>query len=155
MKNQPKPGQIVLMASGAVMLIFSFFAFVKASNPFGGDDVTRNAWSSDAGFPLTWWPVLFGVVIAVLVALTVFANISLPSEVLGFSWKQIYFVLAFASFVILFGFLLTDFGASLDKGIGFWFMLLASIGLLVGSVLELQDKTSASGPSRQGPATPF
>ena len=154
MKTQPKPGQIVLMASGAVMLIFSFFAFLKVSNPFGGGDITRNAWSSDAGFPLSWWPVLFGVAIAVLVALTVFANVNLPTNILGFTWRQIYFVLAFASFVILFGFLLTDFGG-FDKGIGFWFMLLASIGLLVGSVLELQDSTTDAGPSRQGPATPF
>jgi len=154
MKNQPKPGQIVLMASGAVMLIFSFFAFYEVDlGQFGGDQ-SWNAWNSDAGFPLSWWPVLFGVAIAVLVALTVFASVKLPDQVLSFSWKQIIFMLAFTSFVIMLGFLLLDLGGA-DKGIGFWFMLLASIGLLVGSVLELQDKSSTTGPSRQGPATPF
>jgi len=153
MKNQPKPGQIVLMASGAVMLIFSFFEFYKPASPFTGDGI--NAWDTDGFFPLTWWPVLFGVAIAVLVALRVFASVSLPDQVLSFSWKQIYFVLAFASFVIMLGFLFVDIGGLLDKAVGYWFMLLASVGLLVGSVLELQDKSTASGPSRQGPATPF
>jgi len=153
MKNQPKPGQIVLMASGAVMLIFSFFNFVEFS-AFGSSK-GYSAWSGDAFFPLSFWPVLFGVVIAVLVALSVFASVSLPDRILTFSWTQIYFLLAFAAFFILFGFLLIDMGGSFDKGIGFWFMLLASIGLLVGSVLELQDKSSTTGPSRQGPATPF
>src|SRR4051794_38642494 len=98
MKNQPKPSQWVLMASGAVMLIFSFLPFVKAS--FGGG--SRSAWSTDAGFPLSWWPLLFGVAIAGLVAATIFANVRLPDNVLGFTWKQIDFILAFTSFVILF-----------------------------------------------------
>jgi hypothetical protein len=153
MKNQPKPGQIVLMASGAVMLIFSFFNFVEVS-AFGSSK-GYSAWSGDAFFPLSFWPVLFGVVIAVLVALSVFASVSLPDQVLTFSWKQIYFLLAFAAFFILFGFLLLDLGGLFDKAIGFWFMLLASIGLLVGSVMELQDKSTTTGRTRQGPATPF
>ena len=151
MKNQPKPAQWVLMASGAVMLIFSFLPFYKVSG-FGSS--SRNAWSGDAGFPLTWWPVLFGVAIAALVALSVFASVKLPDQILGFSWKQIYFILSFTSFVILFGFLLWS-RTGIDKGIGFWFMFIASIGLVVGSVMELQDKSSTSGPTRQGPATPF
>ena len=153
MKNQPKPGQIVLMASGAVMLIFSFFAFVSL-NAFGASK-DFSAWSGDAFFPLSWWPVLFGVIIAGVVAVGVFADVKLPSEVLTFNWKQIYFVLAFTSFVILVSFLLFDFSNSFDRGIGYWFMLLASIGLIVGSVMELMDKSSTSGQSGQGPATPF
>jgi hypothetical protein len=150
MKNQPKPGQWVLMASGAVMLLFSFFAFYKVS----GFDKSWNSWSGDGAFPLSWWPVLFGVAIAVAVALTVFASVSLPDNVLGFSRNQIYFILSFTSFVILLGFLLWS-PTGLDKGIGFWFMFLASIGLLVGSVMELQDRSTSTGPARQGPATPF
>lgn len=153
MKNQPKPSQWVLMASGAVMLVFSFFNFVKVSG-LGGSKAF-SAWSGDAFFPLSWWPVLFGVAVAVLVALTVFADVSLPNEVLTLTWKQIYFVLAFASFFILLGFLLVDVSGLFDKGIGFWLMFIASIGLVVGSVMELQDKSSTAGPSRQGPATPF
>jgi hypothetical protein len=151
MKNQPKPGQIVLMASGVLMLIFSFFNFYDIDlGGFGSK--TAKVWSSDGGFPLSWWPVLFGVAIAVLVALTVFANISLPSDILGFTWKQIYFILAFTSFFILLGFALAD---SSGKGIGLWLMFIASIGLIVGAVMELLDKSTTTGPSRQGPATPF
>ena len=152
MKNQPKPAQWVLMASGVLMLIFSFFNFYDINLGVLGSS-TAKVWSSNGGFPLSWWPVLFGVAIAVLVALTVFANVSLPSEIIGFTWKQIYFILAFTSFFILLGFALTD-GAG--KGAGLWLMFIASIGLVVGSVMELLDKSSStSGPSRQGPATPF
>ena len=38
MKRNPTPAEIVIMASGAVALIFSFFDFYKVDSPFGGSD---------------------------------------------------------------------------------------------------------------------
>lgn len=161
MNTTPKPSQIVLMASGAVTLVFSFLAFYKVDYGFGSDSESFNAWSGDAGtLFLATWPALFGLAIGGLVAATVFGNVSLPERILTFSWKQIYFVLAFAGFIIMLGYLLGG-GApdGVDKGFGFYLMLLGSIGLLAGSVMELLDGDSATpnaGPGTSGGApNPF
>lgn len=160
MNTTPKPSQIVLMASGAVTLVFSFLAFYKLDYGFGGGSKSFNAWSGDAGtLFLATWPALFGLAVGGLVAATVFGNVSLPERVLTFSWKQIYFILSFTGFIIMLGYLLGGgAGDGVDKGIGFWFMLLGSIGLLVGSVMELLDGDSAtpSSPGTSGGApNPF
>src|SRR5690606_6596102 len=69
MQNTPSPSRIVLMASGAVLFIFSFLAFVKGEeyDMNTGDVVDKsfNAWSGDAGtLFLATWPALFGLLIA-------------------------------------------------------------------------------------------
>lgn len=159
MKTTPKPSQIVLMASGLVMFLFSFFAF------FSANDESRNAWSGDAGTMfMATWPALFGLIVAGLVAAVVFGNVNLPDNVLTFNPAQITFVLAFASFVIMFGYLLgggyPDVFGGIDKGFGFFLMLLGSIGLLVGSVMELLGieaggRTGSGAQTPGGPTTPF
>ena len=161
MNTTPKTSQIVLMASGAVTLVFSFLAFFKINYGFGSGSKTYNAWSGDAGtLFLATWPALFGLIIGGLVAATVFGNVTLPERILTFSWKQIYFVLAFTGFIIMLGYLLGGGAPSgVDKGFGFYLMLLGSIGLLAGSVMELLEgdtATSSSGPSTSGGApNPF
>ena len=159
MNTTPKPSQIVLMASGAVTLVFSFLAFFKIDYGFGSSSKTYNAWSGDAGtLFMATWPALFGLIIGGLVAATVFGNVSLPERILTFSWKQIYFVLAFAGFIIMLGYMLGG-GApdGVDKGFGFYLMLLGSIGLVAGSVMELLEgdtAASSAGPS-SGTPNPF
>lgn len=144
-----KPSQIVLLASGAVTFLFSFFAFFKAEG-FGGEE-TFNAWSGDAGTMfMAMWPALFGLVIAGLVAAVAFGNVSLPDRILTFSVPQWIFVLSFAGALIMIGYLLggglPDFGGSgPDKGFGFWLMLLGSLGLVAGSVMELTDAGAGAG----------
>ncbi len=149
----PKPSQIVLMASGAVTFVFSFLAFYKLDFGFGSGSKSYNAWSGDAGtLFMATWPALFGLIIGGLVAATVFGNVSLPDRILTFSWKQIYFVLAFTGFIIMLGYLLGGgAGDGIDKGFGFYIMLLGSIGLLAGSVMELLDGDTAA--SNAGPGT--
>ena len=160
MNTTPKTSHIVLMASGAVTLVFSFLAFFKAG------DESYNAWSGDVGtLFMATWPALFGLIIGGLVAATVFGNVSLPARVLTFSWAQIYFILSFAGFIIMLGYLLgggiidPGFGNGPDKGFGFYLMLLGSIGLLVGSVMELLEgdtATSSAAPGNSGGApNPF
>ncbi len=166
MKTTPKPSEIILMASGAVMFLFSFFAF------FSGGRSSANAWSGDAGtLFMATWPALFGLIVGAGVAVTVFAEVKLPEQILTFSIKQVYFILAFTSFVIMFGYLLgggfPDFGLAggPSKGFGQILMLLGSVGLLAGSVMELlgievggSSSSSGAGPNQQnpgGPATPF
>ena len=50
--NDLKPSQIVTMASGAVMLLFSFFAWYKVGSS------TKSAWGSGL-FPLAWFVPIF------------------------------------------------------------------------------------------------
>ena len=149
MKTQPKPSQIVIMASGAVCFIFSFLAFVKVP----GD--SKGGWGSGI-FPFGAFVGIFGLACAVVVALALFSDVKLPDNVLTFNTKQLLFILAFTSAVIMISFLLIDyFGA--DKGIGLYLCLLGSIGLVVGTVMELLDtSTGTTAPPPPGqPGTPF
>jgi hypothetical protein len=145
--NNVKPSQIVTMASGVVMFLFSFFAWYK----FAG--VTKSAWGSGL-FPLAWFVPIFGIISAAVMAATVFGGVRLPEPILSFSWRQIHFVLAFTALVIAIGYLLLD-TSGIDKGIGFWFNLLGAIGLMVGAVMELLGAPGQSRSGRSGPATPF
>jgi len=159
MKTQPKVSQWVMMGSGLVTLIFSFLAFYK----FGVDGFgskSYSAWSTDAFFPLSTIPAIFGILVAGAVAAEVFGNMKLPEEILTFNKVQALFVLAFTSAMIMIGFLLVSTtGAS--KGIGFWFMLLGSLGLVAGTVMELTGAgggtmgSAGGGSSQAGPTTPF
>src|SRR5262245_13578486 len=80
-KSTPTPGEIVIMASGAVGLIFSFLHFyqspsiVVAGRSVGGGGIS--AWSSGL-FPVATLIPISLVVMAAVVALTRFANVSLP-----------------------------------------------------------------------------
>jgi hypothetical protein len=135
--KSPTPGEIVIMASGAVALIFSFFDFYD--NVFGGG---VSAWSSSL-FPLATYIAIIGVIMAAQVALTKFANVSLPDRVLGFTWPQLHIALGFFTVLIAVGFLIVDLGP--DKAIGFWISLIASIGLLVGAILLSKERSGAPG----------
>lgn len=152
-----KPSQIVMMASGAVTFIFSFFAFFKAG------DESYGAWSGDVGtLFMATWPALFGLVIGGLVAAAAFGNVSLPDRILTFSIEQWYFILALISTLIMVSYLLgggiADFGfGGPDKGFGFFLMLLGSLGLLAGAVMELLDlgPAASGGGSANQPPSPF
>lgn len=157
MKTTPKPSQILILAGGLVTLIFSFFSFVSVDNPFG-DDITASAWSTDANlFPLATWPAIFGLIIAGTTVAVLFADLKLPEPILSFNWKQIHFVLAFASLVIMIGFLF----ATENKGFGYWLMFLGVLAYTAGVVMELLGievgNTSTGGSTQPpgGPSTPF
>lgn len=148
MSATPKPSQIAMLAGGAVTLLFSFFAFVSVGS--GNYSTSWSAWSTDANlFPLATWPALFGLVIAGATAASVFGNVKLPDNVLGFTWPQVTFILSFAASVVMVGFLF----ANENKGLGYWFMLLGTIAYTVGSVMEVAG-IETGGSSSQPPNTP-
>ena len=126
-----KPGQIAIVAGGAVGLIASFLAWVDVP---GG---SVNAWD-DFLFPTYTWPALFGVVMAALVLLTTFGNVSLPRRVVGFTWDQIYLVLGAFSVLITFSFLI----AGEEFGIGYFLGFLAAIAVLAGAVMVWRESSS-------------
>ncbi|MGH9185157.1 MAG: hypothetical protein ACRD0U_04970, partial [Acidimicrobiales bacterium] len=103
---------------------------------------------------LSWLPMLFGVAMAAHIALTKFANVSLPEQVLGFTWKQIHLALGAFATVLMLSWLIVDFGG-VDKGIGLWITLLAAIGLLVGAILMQREPEVAGPRPGSAPPTPF
>jgi hypothetical protein len=131
-RQSPTPGEITIMAAGAVMLIFSFLHFA-------GD---TSAWGSHL-FPIATLLPLYGLVMALQIALTKFASVKLPANVLGFTWEQIHLALGTMAALMAIGWLLTDYG---DKQIGMWFEILGGIALVVGAVmLQRERNTGAIG----------
>jgi hypothetical protein len=150
--KNPTPGEITIMAGGAIALIFSFFDFYKSDSvtvgntTFGG--ASANVYSSGL-FPVATLMVVFAVVAAVLVALTRFANVKLPASPMGFTWGQIYLVLGFVATLYALAYLLVDKGG-FSFGIGFWLVLIGCVATLVGAILmqrEGADRPSAPPPS--------
>jgi hypothetical protein len=135
-RKNPSPGEITIMASGAVAFIFSFFDFYDYGG-FGGGGAS--AWSSGL-FPVATLMVIFVTVMAAQVALTRFANVSMPDRVAGFTWNQVHLVLGFFAALYAVAFLLLSKGGN-DFGIGYWFILIGSIGALVGAVLLQRERT--------------
>ncbi len=142
----PTPAAIVLMASGAVALLGSFLDFFGA----GGD--SRSAWSNGFGlFPTATLMALFVVVSGVVIALTRFAGVQLPAQVAGFSWTQIHLVLGFFATLYALSYLVVKTGG-LDREVGFWLVLVACIGSLVGAILLRNEGTATPGPGGPPPA---
>jgi hypothetical protein len=131
-RQSPTPGEITIMAAGAVMLIFSFLHFA-------GD---RSAWGSGL-FPIATLLPLYGLVMALQIALTKFAGLKLSESVLGFTWEQVHLALGLMAGLMAFGWLVTDSG---NKQVGMWFEILGGIALVVGAVmLQRERNTGAIG----------
>jgi hypothetical protein len=129
-RQSPTPGEITIMAAGGVMLIFSFFHF--AGN--------RSAWGSHL-FPIATLLPLYGLVMALQIALTKFASLNLPATVLGFTWEQVHLALGAMAALMALGWLVTDYG---DKQIGMWFEILGGFALVVGAVLLQRERNTGA-----------
>jgi hypothetical protein len=127
MKRQPTVVEIVMFAGGVVTFVFSFLHFV--------DDV--NAWSSDAFglFPITALIALVGLAMAVLVALDLFVGFQLGSF-LTFTYKQIYVTWGIFTGGLMLSYLIMD-KHGVDTGAGLWLMLIGSLAMAVGSILNV------------------
>jgi len=134
------PANIVILVAGFVVLIASFLPFYKVSLPdLLGGDRNFNAWNSDIFLlGVATIVVLCGVVMATAVALTAFANTNLPDRVLGFTWDQVHLALGFQATIMMVLFLVRD-KSGLDFGIGFFLMLIAAVGLLVGAIMRQRE----------------
>jgi hypothetical protein len=129
-RQSPTPAEIVIMAAGAALVVFSFLDFAGSTN----------VWSAGL-FPIATLLPLYGLVMALHIALTKFASVNLPRSVLGFTWEQLHLVLGFMAGLMAIGWLITDTGG---KQIGQWFEILGGIALVVGAVM-LQSERNA-GP---------
>jgi len=143
--NQTKlsPANIVILAAGILMLIGSFLAFYEFSFALAGATHTESisTWSSGL-FGIATTIVICGVIMGGQVALNAFgSNVSIPDKVLGFSWDQIHLALGFQAALMMIAFLVTS-RAGLSLGVGFWLMLVAGIGLLVGAIMRVAGAKS-------------
>ena len=135
MKKQPTPGEWIIMVAGAVMLIFAFLPFFtngKSYSTFG-----------EGLFPVATIIPLYGVIAGVQVALTRFANVEFPKQILGYTWPHIHLLLGFFATLLALAYLIVD-KRGFDLGVGYFFELLGAIAVLVGGVLLLRES--------QGPA---
>jgi hypothetical protein len=142
-QNKITPGEIVVMAAGAVCLIFSFLPFYEIDfNGFGSDDVS--AWG-DGLFPVATLIVVFAVIAAVLVALTKFANVTVTGF-LGFGLIQLLIACSFFATILALAYLIVDKGAA-DFGFGYFLLLIGAVGSLVGSILIMNERKGVgTGP---------
>jgi len=127
-QQSPTPGEITIMAAGAVMILFSFTSFAGSSN----------AWQRGL-FPIATLLPLYGLVMGLQIALTKFASLKLPHSVLGFTWEQVHLALGVMAALMAFGWMVTDYG---DKKVGTWFEILGGIALVVGAVLLQRERNT-------------
>jgi hypothetical protein len=131
-RQQPTPAEIVIMAAGTVMLVFSFFNFASDTSTWGSGI-----------FPVATLLVLYGVVMAAQIALTRFGGANLPNRLLGFTWEQVHLALGIMAGLMALAFLSTDIT---NKQIGLWMEVLGGLALAVGAVmLQRERHTGAIG----------
>lgn len=129
--KQPTPGEIVIMVAGAVMLIASFLEFAADTSAWG-----------EGFFPIVTLIPVYGVLMALQVALTKFANVNLPERVGTLTWEQVHLVLGFfAALMALFWII-----AGENLGIGAWLLLIGAVAAMAGAVmLQRERQTGAIG----------
>ena len=128
----PTPAELTILVAGAVMFVGSFFDFAGSTN----------AWGKYL-FPLATLLPLYGVVMALQIGLTKFANVKLPPQLAGYTWEQLHLVLGLLTAFMAIGWLFTDLGS---KGFGYWLEVLGGLAIAAGAlVLQRERRTGAIG----------
>jgi hypothetical protein len=143
MNRKLAPSGMVILVAAAFMTLGSFLPFWKTDIPSGTDlgvfaaqFADKTAWTSDAFFfPVTILPVVCGVLMAVIVALTTFTTTRSRPRFLGFTWNQLHLVLGLQAAVMMLAFLLQKRGI-FSWGAGFYLMLVSGIGLAIGALMR-------------------
>jgi hypothetical protein len=125
------------------MLIGSFLDWFS----FEVDDFSEgvSAWSSTM-FPLATLIPIIGVVMALQIALSRFANVDLPERVADFTWTQVHLILSVWAVVMAACWMIRD-TAGADRGAGLFLNFLGAIALLVGAIMMRNERATASGPT--------
>ena len=145
--NDVSPGKLTIIIGGLVVFLFSFFPWISA----GG--FSRSAWSSGM-LPVATWAPLCALAATVLIALPAFAGMKLPEKVLDFTIDQLVLILAAFSFLIVFGYAVTDKGGA-SVGFGVVFGLLGAIAQLVGIYMDRAGVGTHPGSATSGYNAPL
>lgn len=133
----PNPAEIAVLAGAGIVLIFSFLSFYEVS--LGGFSDSTNAWGSGL-FPLATLIVLFAVLAGLLVLLELL-GVSVPDRIVTFSRTQLLLVCGGFATLQSLAYLIVDRGG-VDLGIGFYFMLIGSVAVLVGAIMLFRVETT-------------
>jgi hypothetical protein len=110
--------------------------------PFADPLADKTAWTNEFFFfPVTILPVLCGVLMAVIVALTTFTNVRARPRLFGFAWNQLHLVFGLQAAAMMLAFLLQKRGV-FDWGAGFYVMLVSAIGLAIGALMRGGEETA-------------
>ena len=133
MDNNIKPSTIMLIAGGAVLLLSSFLEW---NDRFGIDG--SSGWETELYGIQGIIVAVIGLAVGGGVALTKFANVSMPERFLGFGHDQLHLVLGFSAFLIMFS-LQFQTGASIGILLG-W---IASAVIVAGAYMDIQAASGA------------
>lgn len=125
-RAKPTPTDLILIGAAAVMLVGSFL-------DFSGDS---SAWDEGA-LPIVTLIPIYGLMMAIPLALSRLAGMKLPDLVFGFTWGQLNVVLAFFAVLMSGAWMIT----SDDTGAGMWLMLIGSAGALYGALAPLTSSS--------------
>ena len=126
----PTPAELTILIVGAVMLVGSFFRFAGPAN----------AWGTYL-FPLATLLPLYGTLMAAQIGLTRFADVTLPDEVLGFTWEKGQLVFGLLAGLMAVGWLVTGIAG---KGIGYWLEVFGGISVAAGAVVLQRERDSGA-----------
>ena len=128
------PGEITTVASGVLLLIFSFFHWYSVDlGPFGS--VSRNGWQS----PDAFWSVIaiiIGIVLAAHVIVQKLANVDMPERLGSVGWGVVHL----AGGLIAFVFILIKWLSNTDfTAFGLYAGLICAAGLAVGGWMMARE----------------
>ena len=130
--KSPTPAELTILIAGGVMLIASFLHFE-------GD---TSVWGKYV-FPVAALLPIYGLIMAVEIAITDLAGVKLPGRVAGFTWEQIHLVLGLMAGLMALAWFVTDTG---KKPVGQWIEIAGGIALAVGALnLQRERHTGAIG----------
>jgi hypothetical protein len=149
------PAEIVILAAGVVVFVFSFLPFYKIPSisvagitARGGGNLS--AWSKGL-FPVATLIALFGLIMAAQIAVAKFASVRLPERVLTFTWEQVHVALGLFAALLAICYLIVDKGGA-DFGFGFFLELIGAVALAVGAIMLQVERAGATGhPGLAGP----
>jgi hypothetical protein len=137
------PADIAILIGGALMLTGSFLAFYKvpgyAVGTYKVHGQSFSAWSR-GNFGIVTVVVVCGVAMAGQVAVSTWAGgVNLPPRPFGMRWDQVHLALGFQTAIMMLAFVARD-DQGLDRGIGFWMMLIAAIALFAGAIVRVNRR---------------
>jgi hypothetical protein len=130
--KSPTPAELTILVAGGVMLFASFLEF----------RIGTSVWGKYV-FPVAALLPIYGLIMAVQVALTALMRLRLPARVVGFTWEQVHLVLGLMAGLMAIAWLVTDTG---EKPFGQWIEIAGGVALAVGAVrMQRERHTGAVG----------